>query len=121
MPEAELPYADGNERLREAHLHNGQAEATALFAPYFAFAGVGAAILVAWPRFDQGRLFRIIPWLAAVAFAHWWTYRKAVEAGAGAGSRSAKAQAEWRPVLEAVGLAVVWASLPVYAFSMHPA
>ena len=36
LPDAELPYDDGNERLRRAHLQNGQAKATALFAPYFA-------------------------------------------------------------------------------------
>ena len=119
-PEAELPYDDGNERLRQAHLHNGQAETTALFAPYFALAGIGAALLVAWAMFDHGKLLRIIPWLGAVAFAHWWTYRKAAEAASAAGSRSATTRPEWRAVLEAVALAGIWASLPVYAFAMHP-
>src|SRR3546814_5838679 len=68
MPEAELPCDDSNERLRRAHLHNGQAEATALFASYFALAGVGAALLVAWAMLDHGDLTRIIPWLGAVVF-----------------------------------------------------
>src|SRR3546814_12586381 len=76
MPEAELPCDDSNERLRRAHLHNGQAEATALFASYFALAGVGAALLVAWAMLAHGDLPRLITWLGAVVFAHWWTYRR---------------------------------------------
>lgn len=56
MPDAELPYDEGNERLRRAHLHNAQTKTTALFAPYFAVAGVGAALLVAWAMFEHGRL-----------------------------------------------------------------
>ena len=119
-PDAELPYDDGNERLRRAHLHNGQAKATALFAPYFALASVGAAVLVAWAMFEQGQLQLIIPWLAAVAGGHWWAYRRAIEAGAAAGGRSARIEPTWRPVGEAVVLAAIWASLPVYAFALHP-
>ena len=36
VPDEDLPYDEGNHRLREAHLHNGQAEATALFALTYA-------------------------------------------------------------------------------------
>ena len=121
MPEAELPCDDGNDRLREAHLKNGQAETTALFAPYFALAGLSAALLVAWSMAEHGRIAHIVLWLAAVSAIYWWRYRKAIEAGSSAGSRSARAQSEWRPVLEAVGLAAIWSSLPVYAFANHPA
>src|SRR3546814_9214811 len=83
---------------------------SALFASYFALAGVGAALLVAWAMLDHGDLTRIIPWLGAVVFAHWWTYRRAVEAGSAAGSRSVRAAAELRPVVEAVCLAAIWSS-----------
>src|SRR3546814_9958553 len=93
---------------------------SALFASYFALAGVGAALLVAWAMLDHGDLTRIIPWLGAVVFAHWWTYRRAVEAGSAAGSRSVRAAAELRPVVEAVCLAAIWSSLPVYSFAMNP-
>ena len=67
MPEAELPCDDGNDRLREAHLKNGQAETTALFAPYFALAGLSAALLVAWSMAEHGRIAHIVLWLAAVS------------------------------------------------------
>ena len=36
----------GSRQLQEAHLQNGQAEARALFAPFFAITSVGAALLV---------------------------------------------------------------------------
>jgi diguanylate cyclase (GGDEF)-like protein/PAS domain S-box-containing protein len=120
MPDTELPYDDGNHRLREAHLHNGQAATTALFAPYFALAGAGAALLVAWAMLGHGYIERIVPWVAAVCFGHWVTYRRAVEAGSAAGSRSARQQAPWRPIVEAAGLAALWSSLPAYAFAIHP-
>ncbi|HEV2746942.1 MAG TPA: EAL domain-containing protein [Allosphingosinicella sp.] len=120
MPDTELPYDDGNHRLREAHLQNGQAETTALFAPYFALAGISAAVLVAWAMLGHGEIYRIVPWLAAVAFGHWVTYRRAIDAGSAAGSRSARRQAQWRPVVEAAALAALWTSLPIYAFAVHP-
>ena len=48
----------GNERLREAHLHNGQVEARALFAPFF---GVSAATVSALPRLAKLTHAQIIP------------------------------------------------------------
>ena len=48
MPEEAVAYDDGNDRLREAHLHNGQAKVSALFASYLALSGVAAALLVGW-------------------------------------------------------------------------
>jgi diguanylate cyclase (GGDEF)-like protein/PAS domain S-box-containing protein len=119
-PEAELLYDDGNPRLREAHLHNEQAEATALFAPYFALAGIGAALLVAWAMLDHAKLLHIVPWLSAVAAGHWWTWRKAMEAGSAAGSRSARIRKGWRQISEIFILACVWASLPLNSFVSHP-
>jgi PAS domain-containing protein len=59
----------------------------------------------------------IVPWLALVGFGHWITFRRAVEAGTTAGSRSARAPAEWRRIAEASALAAVWCSLPTYAFA----
>ena len=119
-PEEELSYEDGNDRLREAHLQNGQAEVTALFAPYLAVSGIGTALLAAWAMYGHTRLEFIIGWLAAVGFAHWVTYRKAVEAGSAAGSRSARRRPEWMPIAESVGLASIWSSLPAYAFATTP-
>jgi diguanylate cyclase (GGDEF)-like protein/PAS domain S-box-containing protein len=117
LPEDELGYEDGNERLREAHLRAGQAQVTALFAPYLAVSGLGTALLAAWAMFGHAGLELIIPWMALVGFGHWMTYRRAVDAGTAAGSRSAPATAEWRRIAEAVGLAIAWCSLPTYAFA----
>ena len=68
----------GSHRLREAHLHNGQAEARALFAPWFAFTSVGAALLVGWALFGSERLELIVGWISLVAFANWTTCRRAM-------------------------------------------
>jgi diguanylate cyclase (GGDEF)-like protein/PAS domain S-box-containing protein len=120
LPDEEISYEDGNHRLREAHLQNGQAEVSALFAPYLAVSGIGTALLAAWAMFGHTRVEFIVAWLAAVGFAHWVVYRKTVEAGSSAGSRSAKKRAEWLPIVEAIGLASVWSSLPAYAFATTP-
>ena len=88
--EAELSYDDGNHRLRAAHLQNGQAEVAALFAPYLALSSIGTALLAGWAMFGHSRVEFIIGWLAAVGFANWVAYRRAVEAGSTAGSRSAR-------------------------------
>jgi diguanylate cyclase (GGDEF)-like protein/PAS domain S-box-containing protein len=109
-------YETGSERLREAHLHNGQVEARALFAPYFAVAGIGAAALTGWALFGSARVELIIGWLAAVIFANWMIYRRAVDAAAWGSSRTAKSR-DRIAVAEAVGLAVLWSSLPTYAFA----
>ncbi|MEA1013892.1 putative bifunctional diguanylate cyclase/phosphodiesterase [Sphingosinicella sp. LY1275] len=116
----ELPSDAGNHRLREAHLHNAQARTTALFASYFAGAGAGAAALVAWTMFGHVAFSLLGPWAGMVAVAFWLTWRRAIEQGNVAGSRSARIQPHWRPVVEAVGLAALWASLPTYAFPGLP-
>ncbi|HEY0446322.1 MAG TPA: EAL domain-containing protein [Allosphingosinicella sp.] len=124
-PHAEVPeedvvdiaYDDGNHRLREAHLQNGQAEVSALFAPYFAAAGIGSSLLVAWGLFGNVLLPLLIGWIAVVGALHWFTCRRALDAGSSAGSRSAKLRPQWQPIGEAVGLAMIWSSLPTYAFA----
>ena len=111
---------DGNERLRQAHLHNAQSETTALFAPYFACAAIGAAGLAAWAMFGQIGLEYLIPWLGAVGGAYYHWCRQAIATGSSAGSRTAPAGPKWRPVAEATALAILWASLPTYAFAFQP-
>lgn len=117
---AELPYDDGNSRLRKAYLRNDQAVATALFAPYFAMSVLGAALLVAWAMFGHADTALLASWLVAVGGAQWLVYRRAVEEGTAAGSRSATDRARWRPVAEAIALAGLWSSLPAYAFAGQP-
>src|SRR5215217_834794 len=108
----------GSDRLREAHLIAGQIEARALFAPYFAITGVGAALLTAWGMFGSVRLELIVGWVAVVAFGNWAVCRRALEAAAWGGKAAAqKPQRKWLPVVEAVALAATWASLPTYAFA----
>ena len=107
----------GSDRLREAHLHNGQARARALFAPWFAITAVGAALLVGWSLYGSERLELIVGWISLVAFANWTTCRRAIEAGSSSGSRSARGGSNVRAIAEAVGLAGLWAALPAYAFA----
>ena len=104
-------------RLRDAHLHNGQAHMRALFAPYFAISGVGAALLVAWAMYGSVRLELIGGWIALVGVCNWTVYRRSLQEGAAAGSRSAEGRSIVRAVGEAAGLAAVWASLPAYVFA----
>jgi len=110
----------GSHRLREAHLHNGQAQARALFAPFFAITAVGAALLVGWALHGTIRLELVGAWLAAVGYANWTYFRHAADAGDAAGSRSARGRAPLRSIVEAIGLAAIWASLPTYAFATQP-
>jgi diguanylate cyclase (GGDEF)-like protein/PAS domain S-box-containing protein len=110
----------GSSQLREAHLHNGQAEARALFAPFFAITSVGAALLVAWSLFHHQSPLLIGGWLAAVIGANWLNYRITMEEASVAGSRSARRRAILRPIAEALGLATIWASLPTWSFPTQP-
>ncbi len=110
-------YETGSERLREAHLHQGQVEARALFAPYFAITGVGAALLTAWGLLGSVSLGFIVGWVAVVAFLNWAVCRRALEAAAWGGQGSQRPRRKWISTVEAVVLAVAWASLPTYAFA----
>ena len=106
----------GSDRLREAHLLHGQVEARALFAPYFAIVGVGAALLTGWAMFGAVRLELIVGWVAIVSFLNWAVCRRALEAAAW-GGKNQRPHRTWVSVAEALGLACVWASLPTYAFA----
>ena len=110
----------GNERLRDAHLHNGQVEARALFAPFFAVTAVAAALIVAWAMYGSVELKLVVGWVALVAFANWVSCRRAMEAASWGGSRTARPRAKWFAVAEAVGLAGLWSALPTYAFATQP-
>jgi diguanylate cyclase (GGDEF)-like protein len=110
----------GSERLRDAHLHNGQVEARALFAPFFAVTAVAATLITAWAMYGSVELNLVVGWSALVVFANWVSCRRALEAAAWGSSRNAKPRARWFAVAEAVGLAGLWTALPTYAFATQP-
>ena len=109
-----------SQRLRDAHLHNGQAQTRLLFAPFFALTGAGAALLVAWAMLGTTRIEFIAGWLALVGFANWTYYRHAKTEGAAAESRSAEGRPLLRAIGEAVALAAIWSAFPTYAFATQP-
>jgi diguanylate cyclase (GGDEF)-like protein/PAS domain S-box-containing protein len=104
-------------RLREAHLHNGQAQTRALFAPFFAATAVGAALLVGYTLYGNVGIGLIAPWIGLVAFANWTYWRRATADGTAAVSRSAEGRSTLQSVGEAIALAGIWSSLPTYAFA----
>src|SRR3954468_1979717 len=106
-----------SQRLRDAHLYNGQAQTRLLLAPYFSLTGIGAALLVSWALIGSSRIEMIAGWLAAVGFANWRSWRTAVAAGVAAESRSAESRPLVKAIGEAVGLAAIWSALPIYAFA----
>ena len=110
----------GSDRLREAHLQNGQAHARALFAPFFAVTCVGAALLVAWALFGHQPPAFIAGWATLVVGSHWINLRNALQAGSSAGSRTARLRSPLRPVAEAIALSAIWTSLPTWAFARLP-
>ena len=110
----------GNDRLREAHLHNGQVQARALFAPFFAVAAIASALLVAWAMYDSIDQRLVIGWAATVIFANFASGRRAVQAASWGSSRTARPRAKWFAVAEAVGLGALWSSLPTWAFATQP-
>ncbi|MEA3049728.1 MAG: hypothetical protein QOG84_1564 [Sphingomonadales bacterium] len=106
----------GSKRLTEAHLHNGQAQARGLFAPFLAATSVGSAFLVAWALFAATNPLLIAGWLAVVAGANFVNFRLAMHEKNAADSRSAEGRSPVRAIGEAVGLGVLWASLPTWTF-----
>ncbi|HEY0044030.1 MAG TPA: hypothetical protein VGB62_05715, partial [Allosphingosinicella sp.] len=106
-----------SQRLREAHLYNGQAQTRALFAPFFAVTAISAALLAAWAMFGNVPVYMIGGWVALVCVGYGAVYRVAVREGAAASSRSAEGRSVVHSVGEAVGLALLWSSLPIYAFA----
>jgi diguanylate cyclase (GGDEF)-like protein len=133
-PDSELPESNppleatdsvaldlDNAQLRATHLRNGQVEARALFAPFFAVSAIAASLLTAWAMYRSVDLKLIVCWAALVAFVNWASCRRALEVAAWGSSRTAKTGARWFAVGEAVGLASLWSSLPTYAFATQPA
>ena len=110
----------GSEKLRDAHLHHGQVEARALFAPYFAVSAVATASLCAWALLGSIRIELVIGWLALVAFVNWIDCRRIMSAAAIGLTRTGQPKSTPVAVAEAMGLALVWASLPTYAFATQP-
>src|SRR4051794_33490531 len=106
----------GSKRLTEAHLHNGQAQARGLFAPFLAATSIGSALLVAWALFAATGPLLIGAWLAVVTGANFVNFRLAMHEKNAADSRSAEGRSPVRAIGEAVGLGVLWASLPTWAF-----
>ena len=102
----------GNERLRDAHLHNGQVEARALFAPFFAITAVAAVPghrlgdvrlgeARAGGRLDRlGRLRQLGVLPRARSKPRRW-----------GSSRTARPRTRWFAIAEAVGLAGLWSAL----------
>ncbi len=107
----------GSEKLRDAHLHNGQVQARAMFAPYFAISAVAAAALCAWGMFGSVDLTLIVGWMSAVLFVNWVSCRRVMTMAAIGSSRTATPRSLALGVGEAMGLALIWASLPTYAFA----
>jgi diguanylate cyclase (GGDEF)-like protein/PAS domain S-box-containing protein len=115
-----MGFDTGTERLREAHLHNGQVAARALFAPFFAITAVLASLITAWAMYRSVRLDMVVGWAALVAFANWVSCRRAMDAAAWGSSRTARPRGRWLAVIEAVVLAALWCALPTYAFATQP-
>ncbi len=115
-----IGFDAGNERLREAHLHNGQVEARALFAGFFAITAIAASLITAWAMYGSVELRLVVGWVALVTFANWVSGRRATDAASWGSSRNARPRTRWFAVFEAVGLAALWCALPTYAFATQP-
>src|SRR5689334_3202396 len=101
---APVDFDAGNERLRAAHLHNGQVEARALFAPFFAVTAVLAALIVGWAMYGSVNTTWVVGWVALVAFANFVSCRSAIQAARLAGSRTIRARSRGFATAEAIGL-----------------
>src|ERR1044072_1186546 len=115
-----MGFDGGKERLREAHLHNGQVQARALFAPYFAVTASAASLVTGWAMYGSVETKMVVCWVALVLFANWVSCRSAMEAASRGTSRTARPRHRWFAVAEAVGLAGLWSALPTYAFATQP-
>src|ERR1044072_8169561 len=103
LPGAAEPvdFDAGNERLRAAHLHNGQVEARALFAPFFAITAVAASLIVGWAMYGSVDTKMVVAWIALVAFANWVSCRTAMVAEQRSGSRTIRPRSKWFAIAEA--------------------
>jgi diguanylate cyclase (GGDEF)-like protein/PAS domain S-box-containing protein len=113
-------FETGNEKLRDAHLHNGQIEARAMFAPYFAISAVSAAGMCGWAMWRSVQMELLIGWLAAVLLVNYISCRRVISAASLGTSRTASPQSVAFAIGEAMILALVWAALPTYAFATQP-
>ncbi|MDQ8758316.1 EAL domain-containing protein [Sphingosinicella sp. LHD-64] len=113
-------FALATGRLRDAHLHNGQVEARALFAPFFAVTASVAAAITAWAMFGSVRTELVIAWVALIVLANYASCRRAMDVAAWAGSRTARPRSKWLAIAEAMILAGLWSALPTYAFATQP-
>ena len=113
-------FDTANERLREAHLHNGQVAARAIFAPFLGVTAVLAALITGWAMVGSVRPETVVGWVALVAFANWVSARRAIEAASWGDSRTARPRSRVFAIAEAVGLAALWSALPTYAFATQP-
>ena len=111
----------GSERLRDAHLHNGQVEARALFAPFFAVTAVAAALITAWAmygsveieagrRLDRAGRLRQLGLVPPRARGRGLGQQPHRQAAARAGSRSPRRS----------GWPASGRRLPTYAFATQP-
>ncbi len=116
-----LTFDAAGERLRQAHLHNGQVRARALFAPFLGVTALVGALIAAWAMYPAVHHEWVVGWVALVAFANWVSARRAMIAASWGSSRNARLPAAWGAVAEAVGLAALWAALPSYAFATQDA
>ena len=116
-----LAFDPASARLRESHLHNGQVQARALFAPFLG--------MTALRRRDDRRLGDARRG-AGRAGGRLGGGRSPSPIGSRRGARwrpppgdraAARAPAPtWLAVAEAVGLAALWAALPTWAFATQP-
>lgn len=117
LPEAEAGAESAGHRLRDAHLHVSQIQARALFAPFFAVTGIASALLVGWGMVGYMPASLIAAWGGSVALANVLLLRRSMDQ---AGSDTPRLGPKWKPVIEAAGLAALWAALPTYAFATEP-
>lgn len=113
-------FEAATERLRDAHLHNGQIEARALFAPFLAITASIAAGITAWAMYGSSPPELILGWVALVLLANFASCRRALHVAAWGGSRTARPRAKWLAIVEAAVLAALWSALPTYAFATQP-
>ena len=113
-------FDSANERLREAHLHNGQVAARAMFAPFLGITALLAALITGWAMVGSVRAEAVVSWVAVVAFANWVSARHAIEAASWGDSRTARPRSRLFAIAEAVGLAALWSALPTYALATQP-
>jgi diguanylate cyclase (GGDEF)-like protein/PAS domain S-box-containing protein len=103
-----------NARLREAYLGNGQVAIRAAFAPYLMLTVIAASTAAAWSMIGSVGALYVGGWFAVVIFGFWLSYYRSLRAALVADSRTARAVSRRSAIVEAVGLVVLWSTLPAY-------